>query len=122
MAASIPVLQPLIEKVFGRNILGSGYRNGHYNMEFSKHGKLSTKMARRVREVETTSDLEMTVHDRGDSEENILGGKETPYTQAAGPLDAESDRTDITRTREFTVTYEQGKMRKDIGIRTWSQS
>ncbi|KAI1335274.1 integral membrane protein [Xylariaceae sp. FL0016] len=130
IASSVPILQPLMEMIFGRNILrSSSNRNVGLAGDFRSQGKLASSVERRIRAKKQimADDLEMTALDRVGSQENIL-----PAAVDDRPRRMDSRRSvgfnmgdgtrGIMRTQEVEVRHETAYMKKDIGIRAWDSS
>lgn len=102
IASSIPVLQPLMERLFGATVLGSSSRARQYRGQFSERGRMPTAVARRRRRAQ--ADLEMTtaaaapVAGAGDSQVDMLakGGEENkePGLSRRGAVVPTNERPD----------------------------
>ncbi|KAK7222799.1 hypothetical protein V2G26_010802 [Clonostachys chloroleuca] len=111
VASTIPILQPLLEKVLRRNPFSSGKDsakyNGRYYEDYSDQ-KSGYELGQRKPKSKARDDLGLTVLEEGGSQEEILSGTK-PNVVAAGTAKPvvvpEATRHAITRTDVITVSY-----------------
>ncbi|CAJ2508010.1 Uu.00g091960.m01.CDS01 [Anthostomella pinea] len=126
IASSVPVLQPLMDRLFGRNILGST-RGRALNTPDKAASAGEWRMRSRKRILD--DDLEITAHTWTGSQEDILTPQNKLHSMSGrhSSLGADgmgmSPPYGITMTREVTVGFDPAPIqRKDIGIKSWDTS
>lgn len=122
IASSIPILQPLLEIVYGRNPFGSSRekRSPRYYEDYSKDTNRYELSSNKQRSPLRTDPDQIIMKDDS-SQEDILAP--TTYTQrsnaSTGILDALPITPGITRTDEVTVSFVADDQEAGTNAKGW---
>jgi hypothetical protein len=111
IASSIPLLQPLVEVIFGRGVFSSASKGRRYYEDYSsQNGHLASAYAGKKSRTGTKpgpyGDVELTARNLTASEEEILGPVEKKTViDSKGQARDNKGSQGIRRTDSFTVSY-----------------
>jgi hypothetical protein len=115
IAACIPILQPLLEKIKGRSIWRSKQSSGNKRQyqDFSKQSEQQTDaLELRSKPRKKVDAYGFTMHAKEDSEEDIVGtNKQSPTASShrrSGTYQP-NERDGIVKTNSVTVAYDHGE-------------
>lgn len=115
IAACIPILQPLLEKIRGRSIWRSKQSSGnkHQYQDFSKQSQQQADaLELRSKPKKKVDEYGFTMHPKEDSEENIVDTSKLSSTSSSRRQSGSyqpNDRDGILKTNSVTVAYEPGE-------------
>ncbi|EOO02170.1 putative integral membrane protein [Phaeoacremonium minimum UCRPA7] len=112
IAACIPLLQPVVEKIKGRSIWRSS-KTGSSNRQYANFSKQSARQADPIelhsKPKKKVDVYGFTIHAKEDSEENIVNPDKQSTTTSSGRHSGTYQPNDrIMKTDVVTVTYDQG--------------
>ena len=124
IAACIPILQPLLEMIKGRNIWSTN-KSGSESRDYHKYGSGSARQQDpfelRSRPRKKVDVHGFTIHDKEESEESIVD-RDAPIGHASSGRRSESNHPNeggIMKTNDVTVTYEQAGEGPALRPRRW---
>lgn len=122
IAACIPLLQPFLDKVRGRtlrrpsNKSSSNKNTGPY-ANFSKQSDPLELQSQPKKKVDTYG---FTIHDKEDSEENIVDPRDKQSTTASSGRHSPGMGDGIVRTDSVTVAYDHGENGATSAATRWA--
>jgi hypothetical protein len=126
IAACIPLLQPILEKIKGRSIWRSkpSSDNKRVYADFTKQSEQQTDaLELRSKPRKKVDTYGFTIHAKEDSEENIVSpNKQSPTSSShrrSGTYHP-SDREGIIKTNSVTIQYDQGEEGPTSAATRWA--